>query len=324
MKRMAVIWIAIAGAMPGTTVHAADAYPVKPVRMMVPYSPGGNADIQARYMAERLGETLGKQFIVDNRPGANGMIGMETVARAAPDGYTLMLVANTFTVNPGLYTKVPFDTIKDFQPISLVGDTPLLFIANPSVPANSVKELLALAKSRPGQINFGSSGNGSPAHMAGALLEMMTSVKLVHVPYKGMAAANIDVVTGQIQLGFPSLTSVLPHVKAGKLKAYAITIKSRSALAPNIPTMAEAGVPGYEASIWNGILAPAGTPGPIVSRLQSAIVQILKSPQAQERYANVGAEIRYNTPGEFQALIKSDIAKWAKVIKAAGIRADQL
>ena len=323
MKRIAIIWIAIAGAMLATGAHAADVYPVKTVRMITPYSPGGNADIQARYIAERLTETLGKQFIVDNRPGANGIIGGEVAARAPADGYTIMLIANTFTVNPGLYPKIPFDTAKDFQPISLVGDTPLLFVAHTAVPATSVKEVIALAKSRPGQLNYGTSGNGSPAHMAGALLETMTGIKLVHVPYKGMAAANIDVMTGQVHLGFPSMTSVLPHVKAGKLKAFAITTKARSALAPAIPTMDQAGLPGYEASIWNGILAPAGTPRPIVNRLNEAIVQILKSPQAQERYANVGAEIRYNSPEEFHALIRSDVVKWAKVIKARNIRLDQ-
>ena len=315
--------MALAGSMLGPTARAADAYPVKPVRMVVPYAPGGNADIQARYMAERLTDALGKTVVVDNRPGANGMIGIELAARSPADGYTLLLVANTFTVNPGLFPKVPYDTVKDFQPISLIGDTPLLFIAHPAVPASSVKEVIALAKSRPGQLNYGTSGNGSPAHLAGALLEVMTGAKLVHVPYKGMAAANVDVMTGQIQLGFPSLTSVLPHVKAGKLKAFAITVKTRSALAPAIPTMDEAGVRGYEASIWNGLLMPAGTPRPIVNRLHEAIVQILKSPQAQERYANVGAEIRYNSPEEFHALIRSEVVKWAKVIKAAGIRVDQ-
>ena len=323
VKRIAIIWIAIAGAMIGTCANAAEAYPAKPVRLITPYSPGGNADIQARYMAEKLSETLGKQFIVDNRPGANGIIGGEVAARAPADGYTIMLIANTFTVNPGLYPKIPFDTARDFQPISLVGDTPLLFVAHTAVPATSVKEVIAFAKSRPGQLNYGTSGNGSPAHMAGALLETMTGIKLVHVPYKGMAAANIDVMTGQVHLGFPSMTSVLPHVKAGKLKAFAITTKARSALAPGIPTMDQAGLPGYEASIWNGILAPAGTPKPIVNRLNEAIVQILKSPQAQERYANVGAEIRYNSPEEFHALIRSDVVKWAKVIKARNIRLDQ-
>jgi len=323
MKRIALICIAIAGAVIGTSADAAEPYPEKPVRMIVPYAPGGNADIQARYTAERLTDALGKQFVADNRPGANGMIGGDLAARSPADGYTLLFIANTFTVNPGLYRNVPYDTAKDFQPISLVGETPLLFVANPTVAANNVKELIALAKSQPSQLNFGSSGNGSPSHLAGALLEVMTGVKLVHVPYKGIAAAMVDVMSGQIQLGFPSLTSTLPHVKSGKLKAYAITVKSRSALAPDIPTMAEAGVPGYEASIWNGVLAPAGTPRLIVNKLHDAIVRFLKTPQARERYAHVGAEIRYSTPEEFQALIRSEIAKWAKVVRASGIGNNQ-
>jgi tripartite-type tricarboxylate transporter receptor subunit TctC len=303
--------------------HSAETYPARPVRMIVPYAAGGNADIQARYIAERLTEVLGKQFVVDNRPGANAIIGGEMAMRSPPDGYTVMLIANTFTVNPALYPKMPFDVSRDFQPISLVGETPILFVANPAVPAGNVKELIALAKSRPGQLNYGSSGNGSPSNLAGALLETMTGIKLVHVPYKGMAASNLDVITGQIQLGFPSLTSSLPHVKAGKLKSFAITTKSRSSLAPDIPTMSEAGVPGYEASIWNGMLAPRGTPRPIVSQLHDAIVKILTSPEAKTRYANVGAEIRYDSPDEFQVLIKSELAKWSKVIKTAGIKVDQ-
>ena len=322
MQRIALICIVIASALLATNTHA-ETYPVRPVRMIVPYGPGGNADIQARYMAERLTEVLGKQVVADNRAGANGMIGIELAARSPADGYTLLLVANTFTVNPALYTKVPYDTVKDFQPISLVGDTPLLFIGNPAVAASNVKEVIALARSRPGQLNYGTSGGGSPSHLAAALFEVMTGVKLVHVPYKGMAPSNVAVMSGEIQLGFPSMTSALPHVKAGKLKAFAITVKSRSALAPDIPTMAEAGVPGYEASIWNGLLAPAGTPRPIVNRLNAAVAQILKSPEAKERYANVGAEILYNSPEEFHALIKSDTAKWAKVIRARGIRVDE-
>jgi len=321
--RIAALSMFIAAVMLGTSAHATDPYPVKPVRLIVPYVAGGNADIQARYIAERLSEALGKQFIVDNRGGANGMIGLELAARAAADGYTLVFVANTYTVSPSLFARVPYDTVRDFQPISLVGDTPELFIGTNALAANTVKEVIALAKSRPGQLNYGSTGNGSPSHLAGALFELMTGTKLVHVPYKGMAASNLGVMTGQIQLGFPSFTSVFPNVKAGKLKAFAITTKKRSALAPEIPTMDEAGVPGYEASIWNGILAPTGTPKAVVNRLHETIVQILKSPQAAERYANVGAEIRYNSPEEFAVLIRAELAKWAKVIKAAGIRVDE-
>jgi tripartite-type tricarboxylate transporter receptor subunit TctC len=276
-----------------------------------------------RYMAERLTEALGAQVVVDNRAGANGMIGMELAARAPADGYTIILVASGFTVNPSLFPKVPYDTLKDFQPISLVGETPLLFVANGAVSANNVKELIALAKSRPGQLNYGSSGNGSPAHLAGALFETLTGAKLVHVPYKGTAGVNVDVMTGQIQLAFPSITSVLPHVKAGKLKALSISVASRSALAPDIPTMAEAGVPGYETSIWNGLLAPAGIPKAALKRLNDAVVQILSSTAARERYAKVGAEIRFNSPEEFRAFIRSELTKWAKVIRAANVRVGQ-
>ncbi|HYH43423.1 MAG TPA: tripartite tricarboxylate transporter substrate binding protein [Burkholderiales bacterium] len=323
MKRIVLIFSALAGAWSGSAVHAADPYPTRPVRLIVAYAPGGNADIQGRYLAERLTEALGKQVVVDNRPGANGVIGMELTARSPADGYTLLLVSQGFTVNPAMYPKLSYDTLKDFQPISLIGDTPLLFVANNSVAAGNVKEAIALARSRPGQLNFGSSGNGSPAHLAGALLELMTGVKLVHVPYKATAGALVDVVSGQVQLGFPSLTSSLAQVKAGKLKAFAITVKTRSQLAPDIPTMSEAGVPGYEASIWNGILTPAGTPRPIVNRLNQAIVKLLNSREARERYANVGAEIRYSTPEEFQAFVRTEIAKWAKVVKAAGIMMEQ-
>ena len=323
MKRIVPIGITIAAAVLATPALTAKTYPARPVRMIVPYASGGNADIQARYMAETLTDALGNQFVVDNRPGANGMIGGELAAHSPADGYTVMLIANTFTVNPGLYPKVPYDTVKDFQPISLVGETPVLFVANPVVAASNVKEFVALAKSRPAQLNYGSSGNGSPSHLAGALLEQMSGIKLVHVPYKGIASAMVDVVSGQIQICFPSITSALPLVKSGRLKVFGIATKSRSTLAPDIQTMSEAGVPGYEASIWNGLLTPAGTQRSIVNRLNEAIVRILKSPQARERYAHVGAEIRYNSPEEFQALVRSDIAKWAQVIRAAGIRADQ-
>ena len=323
MKQIAVLWIAVCWAMLGTSALAADSYPVKPVRMIVPYVAGGNGDIQARYIADRLSDALGKQFIVDNRGGANGIIGLELAARSPADGYTLVFVANTYTVTPSLVAKVPYDTIRDFQPITLVGETPELFVGNSGLAANNVKELIALAKTRPGELNYGSSGNGSPSHLSGALFDLLTGVKLTHIPFKGMAQSNVGVMTGQIQLGFPSLTSVLPLVKAGKIKAFAITTKKRSSIAPDIPTMEEAGVRGYESSIWNGMLAPTGTPKSIVNRLHETTVQILKSPQAAERYANVGAEIRYNSPDEFAVLIRNEMAKWAKVVKAAGIRSDE-
>ena len=301
---------------------APDAYPARPIRLVVPFAPGGNADIQGRYMAEKLTGALGKQVVVDNRPGANAIIGTALVAQAPADGHTLLLVAPGHAINPGLVSKLPYDTLKDLRGVSLIGSTPLLFVAHPGVPANSVKELIALAKGRPGALNFGSSGNGSPANLAGALLNVMAGINLVHVPYKATAQATLDVIGGQIQLAFPSLTSVLPHVKARRLKAYSITTERRSPLAPDLPTMAEAGVPGYQASIWNGLLVPAGTPKPIVTRLNQAVVDLLKSPEARDRYAAVGAEVLYSSPAEFDAFIRSEMTKWAKVIRVAGIRID--
>lgn len=301
---------------------AAENYPARPIRLVVPFAPGGNADIQGRYMAEQLTEVLGRQIVVDNRPGANAMIGTGIVVQAPADGYTILLVASGHAVNPALVNKMPYDTLKQLQPVSLIGSTPLLFVAHPAVPAKSVPELIALAKAKPGTLNYGSSGNGSPANLAGALLDVMTGTRLTHVPYKGTAQATLEVIAGQIQLAFPSLTSVLPHVKSGKLRAYSITALKRSPLAPELPTMSEAGVPGYEAIIWNGLLVPAGTPPAIVTRLNQAVAQILKSPQAAERYARVGADVLFSSPSEFDAFIRSEMKKWARVIREAGIRVD--
>lgn len=303
---------------------AAEIYPVRPIRLIIPYAPGGNADIQGRYVAERLTGALGKQVVIDNRPGANSIIGTDLAVHAPADGYTLLIVASAHAVNPSIVSKLPYDTLKDLQPISLVGSTPLIFVANPGLPANNLKELIALAKSRPGGLNYGSSGNGSPANLAGELFNLMAGVKLVHVPYKGTAAAATDVMSGQIQVGFPSMTSVMPLVKAAKLKAYAITAPKRSALAPELPTMAEAGVPGYEASIWNGLLAPAGTPQAIVKRINQAAVQSLNSPEARKRYAEIGADVLYCSPEEFDAFIRSEMTKWSKVIRDSGMRVDLL
>ena len=303
---------------------AAEIYPVRPIRLIIPYAPGGNADIQGRYVAERLTAALGKQVVVDNRPGANSIIGTDLAVHSPADGYTLLIVASAHAVNPSIVSKLPYDTLKDLQPISLVGSTPLIFVANSGLPANNLKELVALAKSRPGGLNYGSSGNGSPANLAGELFNLLAGVKLVHVPYKGTAAAATDVMSGQIQVGFPSMTSVMPLVKAGKLKAYAITAAKRSALAPELPTMAEAGVPGYEASIWNGLLAPAGTPKAIVQRINQATVQSLNSSEARKRYAAIGADVLYCSPQEFDAFIRSEMKKWSKVIRESGMRVDLL
>jgi tripartite-type tricarboxylate transporter receptor subunit TctC len=300
----------------------ADDFPVRPIRMLVPYAVGGNADIMARIIGQQLTRHLGQQVLVDNRPGANGIIGAELAAKAAPDGYTLLFVANTFATNGVLMKKLPFDIMRDFAPLSRVGSTPLIIIAHPTLPASTTKELIALARAKPGQLNYGSSGNGSPANLAGALLSYMTKIELVHVPYKGTAQATNDLLGGQLQLAFPSMTSVMPHVRAGRVKAIAITSLQRSQLAHDIPTVAETGVPGYEASIWNGILAPSGLSAAMVKRLNSEIQRVLDAPETRERFVSLGADIGGSSAEEFRAYIAAEMAKWAKVAKEAGIAGD--
>jgi len=300
----------------------AQTYPTKPIRFIVPYAPGGNADIMARVIGQRLSEALGEPVVVDNRPGANSIIGTEMAVRSAPDGYTVLIVASGHAVNPSLVRKLPYDTLKDLAPITLIGSTPLIVVAHPSLPANTIKELIALAKSHPGELNYASSGNGSPANLAGALLNVMAGIKLTHVPYKGTSQATTDVMSGQVQIAFPSMTSTLPFVKSGKLKGLAMTALRRSPLAPDMPTVAEAGVPGYQASIWNGMLVPGATPKAIVTRLNQEVVKVLKSPETQQRYAGMGADILYGTPEEFDAFTRAEMKKWDKVIREAGIRVD--
>jgi len=300
----------------------AQPYPSKPIRFIVPYAAGGNADIMARVIGQRLSEAIGQPVVIDNRPGANSIIGTEMVVRAAPDGYTGLIVASGLAVNPSLVRKLPYDTLKDLAPVTLVGSTPLLVAAHATLPANNVKELIALAKAHPGELNYASSGNGSPANLAGALLNVMAGINLVHVPYKGTAQATTDVIGGQVQLAFPSMTSTLPHVKSGKLKALAMTGSRRSPLAPDLPTVAESGVPGYQASIWNGLLLPAATPKSIVAKLNAEVVKVLRAPETQERYASMGADVLSGSPAEFDAFIRAEMKKWDKVIREAGIRVD--
>jgi tripartite-type tricarboxylate transporter receptor subunit TctC len=300
----------------------AQTYPSKPIRFIVPYAAGGNADIMARIIGQRLSEATGQPVVIDNRPGANSIIGTEMVVRAAPDGYTGLIVASGHAVNPSLVQKLPYDTLKDLAPVTLVGSTPLLVAAHATLPANNVKELIALAKAHPGELNYASSGNGSPANLAGALLNVMAGITLVHVPYKGTAQATTDVMSGQVQLAFPSMTSTLPYVKAGKLKALAMTGLQRSPLAPDLPTVSESGVPGYQASIWNGLLLPAATPKSIVAKLNAEVVKVLKAPETQARYASMGADVLHGSPAEFDAFIRAEMKKWDKVIRDAGIRVD--
>lgn len=302
---------------------SAQAYPDKPIRMVVPFPAGGTTDILARAVAQKLSESLGQQMIVDNKPGAGGNIGAQEVARAAPDGYTLVMgTVGTHAINPSLYKKMPYDHVKDFAPVSLVASVPNLLVVHPSVPVNSVKELIAYVKANPGKLNFASSGNGTSIHLSGELFKTMTGVQMTHVPYKGSAPAVTDLLGGQVQLMFDNMPSALPHAKGGKLKPLAVTAAKRFPGTPDIPTIAEAGVPGYEASSWFGVLAPAGTPKEIVNKLSTEIAKALKTPEMTKRLEEQGAQAVGSTPEEFAAHIKAETAKWAKVVKESGATVD--
>ncbi len=319
---VAGLWVALACLAADGARAAAGDFPSRPLRLLTPYGAGGNADIMARIVALGLAENLGVQVVVDNRPGANGIIGTEMAVKALPDGYTMVLVASSIAANPTLVKQLPYDTQRDLAPVSMVGSVPLLLAAFPGVPANTVKELLALAKGKPGQLNYASSGNGSPANLAGELFNFMGGVKITHVPYKATAQAMTDQLGGHIQLSFPSMTAALPHVKSGKLKALGMTGLKRSALAPDVPTVAESGVPGYQANIWNGILVPAATPKPLIAKLNAEIVRVQNSAESRERFTTSGADAASSTPEEFRAFLAAEIVKWAKVIRDTGMRTD--
>ena len=303
------------------TAQAQAPYPDRPVRLVVPYGPGGNADLQSRIIAQELGEALAQSFVVDNRAGATGIIGADIVAKATPDGYTLLFIASPHAINPSLVAKLPFDPVKDFAAISLVGSTPLIISVTPALPVKTIKELVALAKTKPGQLNYGSA-RGGPGHLAGALFNGVTGVSIVYVPYKITAQVLTDLMGNQIQVAYPSATSVLPHLKAGRLRGLAITGQQRSALAPELITAAEAGLPGYDASIWSGMIAPARTPRPIIERLHATLVTILKAPAVRKRFISLGADPMTSTSAEFGAFVAAEIKKWGKVIKDSGIRTD--
>jgi len=307
----------------GATTAVAQTYPSRPIRLVVPFPPGGGADILARTIGQKLGEILGQQIIIDNRGGAGGNIGTDIVAKAAPDGYTMVMAQpGPFTINGSLMGKLPFDPVGDFALITLAGATPNVLVVHPAVAANAVKELIMLAKARHGQINFASSGLGTPAQLAGELFNSMAGVKLVHVPYKGAAAALTDLLAGQVQLMFSTMPPALPHVRAGKLKALAVTSAQRSHTTPELPTIAESGLPGFEAITWYGMATPAGTPKPIVARLNSEVLKLLRLPDVRERMLSQGTEPAGTTPEQFAAYIRAETAKWAKVIKESGARAE--
>lgn len=323
VREFVQIAIAFAGVLAGSGAGAATAdFPAHPLRLIVPYAPGGNADIMARLVGQHLGENVGQQVVIDNRAGASGIIGTELAVKAPPDGYSIVLVASSLATNPSLIKTLPYNARRDLAPVSMVGSTPLILTAYPGLPANTVKELIALAKARPGQLNYATSGIGSPANLAGALLNFMTGVNIVHVTYKGTAQATTDVLGGHVQLFYPSMTAVLPYVKTGKLKALGMTSLTRSPLAPEIPTVSESGIAGYQANIWNGVLVPAATPKALVTRLNAEFVRVLSTPETRERFAAMGAEAAHSTPEEFRDFILAEEKKWARVVRESGIRVE--
>ena len=302
-------------------VHAQQ-YPAKPIRLVVGFAAGGPSDVAARTIAQKLTEKWGQQVIVDIRPDAGGNIASEIVAKAPADGYTLLEPAFAHAVNPFLYSKLPFDTLKDFAPVLLFASIANVLVVHPSIPAQSVKELIAFAKTRPGQLSYGSSGNGTASHLAGELLNLMGGIKIAHIPYKGLAPAHTEVMGGQIGLLFDGIVTGIPAVKAGRLRALAVTTVKRWQGTPDIPTMSEAGLTGFEVNSWYGLIAPAGTPREIIMKLNTEVARSLREPDARERLYSIGAEPMNNTPEEFAAYINAEMAKWSKVVKTAGIRAD--
>lgn len=297
-------------------------YPAKPVRMIVPFVPGGNTDIIGRVFAPKMSEIIGQQIVVDNRGGAGGVIGTEVAARSIPDGYTILMVSAGHTINPAMVKKLPYDSVKDFAPISIIADVPTAFVVHPSLPAKSVREFIAIARARPGEINYSTAGRGTVGHLAAELLSSMAKIKMVHIPYKGTGQAMVDLVAGHVQMQFPSMPAAIQQVRTGRLRMIAQTGKQRSGAAPDVPTMEESGLPGFVVSSGFGLMAPAGTPRAIIDRINSALVKALTDPSVKETLAKQGAEVVASTPGEYDQFNRAEIAKWIKVAAEAGIKPD--
>jgi tripartite-type tricarboxylate transporter receptor subunit TctC len=305
-----------------TVAVAQTPYPAKTIRMIVPFPPGGGNDIVGRLLAQGLAEGLGHQVIVDNRGGAGGTIGTDVTAKAPPDGYTMLINNISLAVNATLYPRLPYDTVRDLAPVTLVGRQPNVLVVHPSVPVKSVRDFLALAKARPGQLTYGSGGVGTAGHLATELLKMMTGIEMVHVPYKGLGPALIDLMGGHVQVAISTLASALPQLKARKMRALAVTTAKRSSFFPEVPTMSEGGVAGYEFSTWYGLLVPAATPRPVVDRLNQAAAKALASAALKESFAAQGLEAAPGTPEEFGAYLRSEVAKWGKVVKQSGAKVE--
>jgi len=293
-------------------------YPSHPIRMVLPFSPGGTTDIPGRMIAQRLSEALGQQVIVDNRPGAGSTIGSDMVAKSKPDGYTLLLTSTTHVLSPSLYKNLPYNAMADFAPIMRVASGPYVLVVHPSLPVRSVQDLIALAKSQPGKIDFASSGNGSFQHLVGALFCATAGINLTHVPYRGSGPATADLIGGQVKVGFPGTPIALPHLKSGRLRALAVTTAKRSSELPEVPTIAESGVPGYEATIWLGLLAPAGTPRDIVNKLYSEISRVVQIPEVHRNILSTGLEVGVMGPEEFAQYLRAEHDKWSKVVRDSG------
>ena len=319
--RLAVLVLALLQA-PFSAAQPADSYPSKPVRFILPFPPGGGTDILGRLIAERLSAQLGQPVVTENRGGAGGNVGTEAAARSAPDGYTIVLVAPSLAISPSLYSKINYDPVKDFVPVSLVATVPNVMITQPSLPVQNLSEFIAYVKGKPGALNFGSGGAGTSNHLAGELFNLVTGAKLVHVPYKGVNLAMQDVLAGNVHLVFIGIPAAAPHIKAGKLRALALVAPQRSSALPDVPTVAEAGLRDFEVTTWYGVLAPAGTPKNVVTRLNTELVKIMHSAELKDKLAATGTEPLTSTPEEFAAYIQREIAKWGEVIRKAGVKVD--
>ena len=322
LAQAVVIVSVVLAAMP--SLATAQAYPAKPIRWISPWPAGGANDIFSRAIGQKIGESLGQQVLVDNRPGAAGTIGSDIAAKAPADGYTLVMGSSpTHAIAPALYPALPYDPLRDFSAVTLVGSVPNVLVLHPSVPAKTVKEFIAVAKARPGKLNFASTGNGTSQHLSAELFKFMAGLDMVHIPYKGTAPALTELVAGQVDLAFENMPALIPHIQAGRLRALAVTTTKRSAVMPELPTIAEAALPGYDASVWFGVFAPAGTPRPVIDRLHGEILKALQTQDLKSRMVAMGTDVSGMGPDDFSAYVRKEIPKWANLVKAAGVKVSQ-